>query len=60
MGEVRSKPLANYLAGCVDTWRETNPELTCMDILSALELMRFKLTEAMLRANEQREHPNKP
>lgn len=51
MNKVRSKPLATYLATCVDRWREHDPEVTCMDILSALEIIRFKLTEAMIRSD---------
>lgn len=54
MSEVQSKPLANFLATCVDKWREHHPELTCMEILTALELIRFKLTEAMIRSDEKK------
>ena len=51
MNTVRSKPLANYLATCIDKWRERDPGLSCMEILQSLEIIRYKLTEAMIKSD---------
>lgn len=41
--------LPRLLALTIDKYRLTHPQLTAMEVLTALELIRFKLTEDLIR-----------
>ena len=41
--------VAGYLANCLDVWHKAHPDLTVQEILTGLEEIRFKLTEALVR-----------
>jgi len=41
--------LEGYLANVIDVWHTAHPDLTVQEILSALETIRRKLTEALIR-----------
>jgi hypothetical protein len=38
-----------YLANCLDAWYAANPNLTVQEILTALESIRHKLTEGIIK-----------
>lgn len=41
--------LKGYLANVLDVWHEAHPDLTVQEILAALESIRSKLTEGLIR-----------
>jgi hypothetical protein len=41
--------LASHVCRSIDVWHSRHPDLTAYEILSALEDIRFKLTEALIR-----------
>mgnify|MGYP001573801710 FL=1 len=54
---VSDKPasrLALHIARAVDDWRATHDSLTALEVLEALEEVRFRLTEAVVRGKMER------
>lgn len=45
------KDLEGYLANVIDVWHKAHPDLTVQEILNALETIRHKLTEGMIRSS---------
>jgi len=43
--------LEGYLANVIDVWHKAHPDLTVQEILNALETIRHKLTEGMIRSS---------
>lgn len=41
--------LEGYLANVLDVWHKAHPDLTVQEILTAIESIRHKLTEALVR-----------
>jgi len=48
--------LEGYLANVLDVWHEAHPDLTVLEILAALESIRGKLTEGLIKHS----HPRIP
>ena len=45
--------LALALASTVDNWRAIHPAVTAIEVLSALEEIRYALTEALIKNEEE-------
>lgn len=46
------KQLSRHLAQAIDEWRLTHHNLEVMEVLRALELIRYKLTEDLIKARQ--------
>ena len=49
-----ASPLAMHIARAVDVWREKDADLSALEVLTALEEIRFRLTEAVVRGKMER------
>lgn len=47
--ETSPDPLALYIARAIDVWKDGRQGVTPLDVLTALEQIRFRLTEAVVR-----------